>query len=317
MRRLGERHRPEPALRVAAHLLGADLRVEHVRQLQRDHPPGRVGRPLLEVPVVPRAHARERELGILGDLLQSLSGEPRQERREVQRRVDPVEVHVVDSGRDVPGAAAHLVEAGRVEAVLVDRAADHGVEPDVGQQLAVVEPHLPTVVDLHDPWRALRERGGHPALEGVRRLHHVVVTRDHRERAVGAGRVGQERDLALHVVREARVPAEVVEGDRHERSVASVPPGAPGIASNGWPAKRAERPEQQERSERPEVEIGGAMTGSWFSERSDPSQGSSIAPKRRLRPWYSRIASQRFSRRKSGQSTSVKTSSEYASSHSR
>src|SRR5580693_3029598 len=40
-------------------------------------------------------------------------------------------------------------------------------------------------------------------------------------------------------------------------------------------------------------------------------------PKRRSRCWYSSIASKRFSRRKSGHSTSVKTNSEYAISQSK
>src|SRR5205809_6820454 len=44
-------------------------------------------------------------------------------------------------------------------------------------------------------------------------------------------------------------------------------------------------------------------------------QSHSIAPKRRSRRWNSRTASNRSSRRKSGQSTSVNTSSLQASSH--
>src|SRR5690606_25324202 len=43
----------------------------------------------------------------------------------------------------------------------------------------------------------------------------------------------------------------------------------------------------------------------------------SIPPKRRSRDWYSRTASNRCSRRKSGHSTSVNTSSLYAICHSR
>src|SRR4029079_15079606 len=46
-------------------------------------------------------------------------------------------------------------------------------------------------------------------------------------------------------------------------------------------------------------------------------QVPSTPPKRRSRDWYSRTASKRCSLRKSGQSTSVKTNSEYALSHSR
>ena len=66
-------------------------------------------------------HARthgQRELGVVGELLEPLAGEAGEERREAQRRVHAVDVHVGDAGVDVPRAAAHLVEAGRLEAVL-------------------------------------------------------------------------------------------------------------------------------------------------------------------------------------------------------
>ena len=116
--RLGERHRLEPARRVAADLLRADLGVEEVRDLQRDHASGRVRRPVLDDPVVPGPHAGQRELGVVGELLEALARESGEERREAHRRVDAVHVHVGDAGADVPRAAAHLVEAGRLEAVL-------------------------------------------------------------------------------------------------------------------------------------------------------------------------------------------------------
>ena len=58
--------------------------------------------------------------------------------------------------RDVPRAAAHLVEAGRFEAVLADRPADDRVEADVRQLLPLEDPGLAAVVALDDARRARR-----------------------------------------------------------------------------------------------------------------------------------------------------------------
>ena len=102
-----------------------------------------------------------------------------------------------DARVDVPRALAHLVEAHRLAAVLLDRAADEGVEADVGELLAVVDPDLAAVVLLDDVRGAVAELGGHAALEGVGRLDDVVVGRDHQQAAVGPRRVGQQRDRAL------------------------------------------------------------------------------------------------------------------------
>ena len=55
----------------------------------------------------------QRELGIAHAELVALAREAGERRREVQRRVHAVEVHVVHAGVDVLRAAAHLVEAGR------------------------------------------------------------------------------------------------------------------------------------------------------------------------------------------------------------
>ena len=167
VRRLGEGHRGEAALGVAPHLLGSDLGVEQVRELQRDHAAGREPHPLLEHPVVPRPHRREREVGIVGELLQALTGEAGEERREAQRRVHTVDVHVGDARLDVPRAAPHLVEARRLEAVLAHRATDDGVEPDVGQLLPFVDPRLAAVVALDDARRAVGVLRGQAPLEGV------------------------------------------------------------------------------------------------------------------------------------------------------
>ena len=193
---LAERHRLEAAFGVLVDHLRADLGIEQPRQLARDDPVGVGAGPRLEVPVVPRPHRRHREVAVLGDLLQALAGEAGQERREVQRRVHAVEVHVVDALVDVPCAAAHLVEAGGLEAVLGHRPADDRVEADVGQRLPVVHPGLPAVVGVDDARGAVGELLGHAALEGVRRLDDVVVDGDDGVAALGPLGLGQEGDGA-------------------------------------------------------------------------------------------------------------------------
>ena len=51
----------------------------------------------------------------------------------------------MDALVDVPGALAHLIEAGRLEAVLIDRSSDDRVEADVGHLLAVEKPRLAAI----------------------------------------------------------------------------------------------------------------------------------------------------------------------------
>ena len=62
---LGKAHRFEPARRVAPHVGGRDLRIGQPGELQWDDAIEVWSGPLLDVPVVPRAQAREAELGIL------------------------------------------------------------------------------------------------------------------------------------------------------------------------------------------------------------------------------------------------------------
>ncbi len=218
-RRLGERDCLEAARRVLADHVGRDVGVEQPRDLRRDDAVGIGAGPRVDVPVVPRADRRHREVDVVGDVVQPLAGEAGEERREVHRRVDAVDVHVGDAGVDVPRAAAHLVEADRLERVLVDRATDDRVEPDVRQLLAVVHPDLAAVVLLDDARRAVGELGRHPTFEGVGRLDDVVVGRDH---DVLAGRplgLGQEGDRALGArlgLGEAQVVAEILEGAHHQ-----------------------------------------------------------------------------------------------------
>ena len=64
---------------------------------------------------------------------------------EAHRAEHAVGVHVPDPLVDVVAAGAHVVEGGGLDAVLLGRAADHRVEPDVGDLVAVVDPDVGAV----------------------------------------------------------------------------------------------------------------------------------------------------------------------------
>ena len=191
---LAERHRAIPAFGVLVDHLRADFGVEQPRQLAGNDPIGVGAGPRLDVPVVPCPDRRHRKVAVLGDLLQSLAGKTWKERGEIQRRVHTVEVHVLDTLVDIPCAAAHFVEPGRLEAVLGHRSSDDRVEANVGQRLPVVHPGLTAVIRVDDPRRAVGELPRNAAFEGVRRLHDVVVDGDDGVEPLGAFGFGQEGD---------------------------------------------------------------------------------------------------------------------------
>ena len=95
----------KPRPHVGLDLTRGDVGVEQPRHLADDPPRVATG-PLVEVPVVGGAHDRQRQLGIAHAQLVALTGKPRERRREVERGVHPVQVHVVHPGIDVPRRAA-------------------------------------------------------------------------------------------------------------------------------------------------------------------------------------------------------------------
>jgi hypothetical protein len=122
-----------PAFGVLVDHLRADFGVEQPRQLAGNDPIGVGARPRFDVPVVPGPDRRHCEVAVFGDLLQPLACETREERREVQRRVHTVEVHILDALVDIPCAAPHFVEPGGLEAELRHGSSDDRVEAHVGQ----------------------------------------------------------------------------------------------------------------------------------------------------------------------------------------
>ena len=108
---------PRAALRRTSS--AASVGVPQRHDAQRHQPTAGVAGPLLDHPVVVRAHAREREL-LVGALGEHLPAEAR-ERREAQRRLHVVEVHVGEASLRVVAARAHLVEADRAHPPLATR----------------------------------------------------------------------------------------------------------------------------------------------------------------------------------------------------
>ena len=175
--------------------------------------PGVGAGPLVEVPVVGRPDHGPGQLRVAYPELVTLTGKAGQRGREADGGVDAVEVHVVHPGVDVVGAAAHLVEAGRIEGALMQRLAHDGVEPDLVVLLPVVEPVLrPSAVIDHHPGGPIGEALRHPPLEHVGWFDQMVVDRDQRHVSrltwrlrqpvdrLGLGTGGQEPGPGLDVV---------------------------------------------------------------------------------------------------------------------
>ena len=154
------------------HLLGVPQR----RQRQGDEAARVRPAPLVDVPVVVGLEDGQPDVLVLGagkELAAQLG-----ERREAHRPQHAVGVHVADALVDVPAALPHLVEGRGLEAVLLGRAADDGVEPDVGELLALEEPGVAAVLPPDEPGRLRPPPLGQVALEHVGGLDDVVVDAD-------------------------------------------------------------------------------------------------------------------------------------------
>src|SRR5207245_4115248 len=123
-RDLGETDRVGSALGVPSYFVARQLRAPERNERQRDEPSPRAAAPLLDHPVVVRAHAQQRELAVVG-FEKRLAAEAR-ERRERERRVRVVDVHVLEPRLRLVTAAAHLVERDGDDLHLVARKAGGG-----------------------------------------------------------------------------------------------------------------------------------------------------------------------------------------------
>ena len=179
-RDLAEAHRVRTPVRVAAHLGGGQLGVPQRDDRQREQLPVGVAAPLLDHPVVVGVDARLAELAVLG-LGEGLAAEPR-ERREAERRLHVVHLHVLDARLRLVAARPHLVvgdrrhrhvvavEAHRRDVALVD-VDEVLVDPAVGLRALGIEGllvlaaadvlHLADAAAL-DPGAAVAEALGQP-----------------------------------------------------------------------------------------------------------------------------------------------------------
>ena len=170
---LRERHGVAPLGRHAPHLGRHELGVPDGRDAQRDEA-ARVGAaPVLDVPVVVGPQHVDGELLVLGageELAAELD-----EGGEAHRPEHAVGVHVPDPLVDVVATLAHLLERGRLDAVLLGGTAHHGVEAHVGDEVALEGPHVGAVVVVDDARGAVLPLGRDAALEHVGGLDDVVV----------------------------------------------------------------------------------------------------------------------------------------------
>src|ERR1700735_4913748 len=138
----------------------------------RDEPVGRGPAPLVDVEVVPRLHAQRGELLVVG--AEERAPAEAGERREAERRLLAVQVHVLHPRGGVVAAGDHVLVADRVQAPLLAWLARDGIEPDGREDLAVVVPQVHTV-DFLDPRRLVAELSGYAVLPHARVLDEVVI----------------------------------------------------------------------------------------------------------------------------------------------
>ena len=182
----------KPARRVAAHLLGRDVRVAQPGDLQRDDPLGVRARPHVVVPVVPRAHAREPELLVVGCARTSSPANPASNDGK-------------HSDAQMPARSMSAMRAWMSQQPLriSSKRAGSMLHSSFGRPTTALSPMFGIEVVLEDPLlapssldharRGVDERRGHPALEEVGRLDEVVVDRDDRVAPRARRRVGQQR----------------------------------------------------------------------------------------------------------------------------
>jgi hypothetical protein len=170
---LGEGHRVAALLGHPPNLGRGELGVPDGGDRQRDEPAGLGAAPLVDVPVVVRAHHGERLVLVLapGKELAAELGE----RGEAHGAEDTVDRHVAYPLVHVVAADPHVVEGHGLDPVLLGRAADHRVEADVRNFVAVVVPVVGPVVPADHLGCLVLVLGGQEPVEHAPGLNHVVV----------------------------------------------------------------------------------------------------------------------------------------------
>jgi hypothetical protein len=134
--------------------------------------------PIVQMPVVVGLDGCERDTAVFV-ALKPLSRKTR-EGREADRTQNAIGIHVIDTGLDVPGAAAHLFVAQRLHAVFLFGAADHRVQAHVTRGFFLEHPDVATFVVLDAGLAPLVLRG-HMAGECIGWLDGVIVNADEDE----------------------------------------------------------------------------------------------------------------------------------------
>lgn len=154
------------------------------------HNPVRVGLvPCLEEPVVPGAHAGQPQIAIGGGE-EDPPAEAGYLGREVHRCPHPVDVHVAHARLDV--------EAARFQPVGLGATAGDGIHAHLRETLVLECPDLVALGCFDDTGGAIGQPARDTALEGVRRLDHVIIDRDDRRPHPAGSRLGEEEVLIDH-----------------------------------------------------------------------------------------------------------------------
>jgi hypothetical protein len=191
----GRADRREAARRIAPYFGGGHLGVEQPRDLARDESRRMGPDPRLQVPVVEGTGHGERQLRIADAQLQPVAAESRHRRGEIDRGIDPVEVHVAHAGVHIPRAAAHLLESHRLVRAFLDRPSGHRGQTDLRVDLAVEQPRLPAPGIFDHPRGGVRKFPGQSPLEHLGRLDQMIVGRNEHQVTRGPGRVRQQGDV--------------------------------------------------------------------------------------------------------------------------
>ncbi|CAB4977509.1 unannotated protein [freshwater metagenome] len=99
-------------------------------------------------------------------------------RREAHRAEYAVGIHILYSVVNVVTASSHLGECGGLDSVLFVRLAGHGIQTNIGQLLALIEPHIASILGNNYARRSVFVLRRQMVLEHVWRLDNMVIYRD-------------------------------------------------------------------------------------------------------------------------------------------
>ena len=147
------------------------------RQTATRNEPARIGStPFVDMPIIISAQMDQRLLLVLGQGEQAAvdAGEA----GEIERCGNAVDIHVADTGMDVIAAGPQLLERGRLEAIFLARAANHGVEGHGLDLLTLVFPVIAAVPTNLQLGRAGQRSAGKVLIKDVSGFGDVIIDTD-------------------------------------------------------------------------------------------------------------------------------------------